>query len=857
MGVSLTESAFVVSGGAAIPLASLFSTNAAGPSPTYLILTGVDIDDYPASASQATGSLTGANGAPLPVFTVSGDSSQRAIEAVFTYQPASGRYYSATFGYFDALTYTASASTDDLMSLSVFTTNDQILAANTKWDPASLYAKAPQDFIGSATLFTDPGYKVVIPSNNPTPASLAGVASGFIGQIWNDKGCWSEAAAIAAEAGAGLPITAAYTGLQGQNQDEWVVVFDGVTGQTGNWQALVRQGDVVSLIESDGVTGHTATCLAGAGATALLVDNADFLGGSNGTIVNAAADGGSNDIIVTPLLASSEFNAVNQSSVVIYRLDAPLVTDLVDAAVINSAAGVALTGLFAASSPDGHAITEWQVYYVNASDSLSVNGSAISALGAQHAIQLASLSGVSLLAGAGSTSDTIELRAFNGSYWGDWQGLDVYAGGTAQPSNASSDAALVSFVASQNEAIRGSAGVGLLNNGMVANGDSVIGEISATLGAGINAVVLDDDMGVYSWNIDNSGQLSLFNGDSGKSVTISGATDILFDGAAQNSDGSFAHLLLVLNGADSEIARFYEAALGRVPDLAGLEYYIHEVNNGLTMSQAAQDFFASPEFTARFGSAASLTDGAYVSLLYQNVLGRTPATSELAFYENALSSSESRLSLFFDFANSQEFINRLNATNGGWLVDTALGGAATSHDLIAAQTVIAQAVTDNYLDTHLIYVGSLIDGQGYNSVGLSITRSGQDVSVTVNRAASGFTLLMSPTDKVANIAVSGATVYADSKGGDQINLVKGASGEQLILAGGGNDVAFASGVSGSATLIGFQPGSDHIDLTAFKFGSYANLLAESSVTGGMIAIAHGPIITLSGVGTLAAGDFLI
>ncbi len=856
MAVSLTESAFVVTGGETVSVGAMFSATPSSLSPTYLILSGVDINEYPASASQITGTLTGANGAVVPFFAVTGDATQRGVEAVFTYQASTGRYYSSAYGYFDQMTYTASASTEDLMSLSVFTTNDRSIATTPHFDPASLAATVPQDFIGSATLYTDKSFSGLVPSV-ATPASLAAVGASFIGKIWNDNGCWGEAAAIAAEAGVGLPVAAGFTGLPGQKMGEWAVVFDGISGQTGNWQSMVRQGDVVGLVDSDGVTGHITTCVAGAGSTALLVDDAYFTDANN-NIVNAANDGNSNDIIVTPLLAPGEFTGVATSSVVIYRLDTPIISDLLPYAAVAAGGTLALTTLFSASSPDGHAIASWQIYDANSADSLSVNGAVAVAHLAGNAVSVSSLSGVSLQAGSGSMMDSIEVRAYNGSYWGDWQSVNVYIGGDAVPTAQSSDLAITDFIAGQNEANRGANGVALLNNGMVANGDSVIGEMTATLGNGVNAVVLNDDITAYSWNIDATGVLHLFDGDTGRNYTISGATDVVFDGAVQDSSGNFAGLLLVLNGPDSEVARFYEAALGRIPDLAGMEYYINQVAGGLSVNTIANDFFASPEFTARFGAMASLSDGAYIDLLYQNVLGRTPAAGELSFYQSALSGGESRLTLFLDFSSSQEFINQLNATNGGWLVDTALGGTATSDDRLIASTVISQAVTNNYLDTNLISPSSLAKGQSYSAGGITITSEGADFSIAVTAATSGFTLLMAPANNAATIAVSGATIDGGSAGGDSITITGTATtNDVLILAGGGNHVIFAANNTGTISIAGFSPGSDHIDLTAFKFGSYAALAADSTISGSQLQIHNGPSITLNGVSNFVAGDFLL
>jgi hypothetical protein len=858
MSITLSQSAFVVGGGAVISLASAFAVTGSSSNPTYLILAGDDINQYPVSASQATGALTGANGATVPFYSLAGDATQRAVDLVFTYQTTSGRYYNSSYGYFDQMSYIASASTDDLINFSLFGTDDPSLRHSGALDPATLANNLPQDFLGSATFFTS--VTTAVPSV-ATPASLAAVAASFIGQVWNDNGCWGEAAAIAAKAGVGLPIAAGFSGLAGQKMGEWTVAFDGVTGQTGDWRSMVRQGDVIGLVDSDGVTGHITTCVAGGGANALLVDDAYFVN-STGAITNPAGDGSANDIIVTPLLAGGEFTGVATASVVIYRLDTPVVADLVSAAVLAPGATLALSTLFSAASPDGHAITEWQVYNIDNGNDFLLGGSPQTAHGAAAALSIASLAALSFGAGAAIGTDALEIRAYNGSYWGDWQALDVTvsaAGAQALPSLPSGDPAITAFIAAQNAATRGSAGVALLNNGIAGGGgDSVIGEMSATLTGGVNAMVLDGDIGAFSWQIDATGALTLFDGNTGGTTSVSGITDLLFDGALQNQNGSYAHLLLILNGPDSEVARFYQAALGRVPDLPGMEYWIDQMAGGLSLTAAAQDFFASPEFTQRFGAAGTLSDDSYITLLYQNVLQRTPAASELAYYATALGSGESRLTLFFDFASSQELINNLSPAKGGWLVDTALGGNASSDFLMSAGTVISQAATDNYLDTSLISPQSVNVGQVIAAGGIALTEiSATSFSITVTSAGPGFTLLMSAADRAASLSVSGAILYSGSGGGDRITLNGSAANDTLVLAGGGNVVAFAANATGSATLSGFAPGSDHIDLTAFKFSSYAALLADATVSGGTLQIHQGPTILLTGLSTPVAADFLL
>ena len=55
----MTTNSFVVSGGQSIGLSSMFSPSTKAGSPAYLVLNGLDRNEYTAGASGATGVLVG------------------------------------------------------------------------------------------------------------------------------------------------------------------------------------------------------------------------------------------------------------------------------------------------------------------------------------------------------------------------------------------------------------------------------------------------------------------------------------------------------------------------------------------------------------------------------------------------------------------------------------------------------------------------------------------------------------------------------------------------------------------------------------------------------------------------------
>jgi hypothetical protein len=418
--ITAIKTAFVATGSTSIGLSQVFAVTAASTNPAYLVLTALDRNEYTAGATGATGSLSG-NGHILSLSGIGFDG--RGAGIVFAYQAASGRYYSSTYGYLDQLTYTSSASLNDVTNLSLFGANDPGLATSYAADAYSMMQLDASGYLGSATIATQPSFTGTVPVQ-ATPNSIATIANSFVGKAWNMDGCWVLASTIAAEAGASLPVQSTAIGLPGQANGEWIVAYNGPAGQSGNWQSLVTAGEIV-VIGTQGGGGHITTCVSGSGGSAMLVDNITYVT-SHGQVVNSARDGSSSDIIVSaPHAASQEWAGVNGSSVVIYELDTPIVRATVPSDTLACRASQGLASLFTATDPAGKAIASWQIYDMASTDFLQLNGATFSDHSAAAALTATSLGSVSLLAGGTITTDTLEVRAFNGSYWGDWQSLLV------------------------------------------------------------------------------------------------------------------------------------------------------------------------------------------------------------------------------------------------------------------------------------------------------------------------------------------------------------------------------------------------------------------------------------------------
>ena len=421
MPITEDRSAFVDTAATTFALSKMFTVTAGSGNPAYLVLTTLDRDEYTAGAGAGTGTLAG-NGRTLGFGAIGGDG--RGAGIVFSYQASSGRYYNSSYGYFDQLSYTSPGSAGDVTDLSVFGTGSLSLANAYAGNAYDMMQVDPAGYLGTAAVVTQANFAGPVPAQ-ATPDQIATTAEGFVGQDWNQDGCWVLCSTIAAEAGAALPMQSTLIGLAGAANGEWIVAFDGPVGQTGNWQAMLKPGEMV-VIGTPGGGGHITTVVSGAGATAMLVDNAVFEG-AGGQVNNPANDGSSSDIVIQPPhLASQEWSGVQADTVVIYQLDTPVVTDTVAADSLSTGTAQSLAALFGATDPAGRVIAEWQVYNGLSSDALVLGGAdETGSMAAATALTVSSLAGRSLLAGGAAGTDTLEARAYNGSYWGDWQSLAV------------------------------------------------------------------------------------------------------------------------------------------------------------------------------------------------------------------------------------------------------------------------------------------------------------------------------------------------------------------------------------------------------------------------------------------------
>jgi hypothetical protein len=119
-----------------------------------------------------------------------------------------------------------------------------------------------------------------------------------------------------------------------------------------------------------------------------------------------------------------------------------------------------------------------------------------------------------------------------------------------------------------------------------------------------------------------------------------------------------------LNTADAQMFRLYNAAFARIPDAAGLRYWISEYTRGLSSYQGiAQSFLNSNEFRAKYGSTN--TNEEFAKTLYSNILGRAPDGSGLSYWVSSLNSGrDTRVGALCGFSESAENKNIFSELTG-------------------------------------------------------------------------------------------------------------------------------------------------------------------------------------------------
>ncbi len=150
-------------------------------------------------------------------------------------------------------------------------------------------------------------------------------------------------------------------------------------------------------------------------------------------------------------------------------------------------------------------------------------------------------------------------------------------------------------------------------------------------------------------------------GGSGQTVHMASGADTIVA-----ADGE---IMLGLNQSTAgTVWHMYQAALAREPDASGFQYWMSQVQNGMSVQDLAHDFMNSSEFQTKYGQ---LTNQQFVDQLYQSVLNRAPDSAGEAYWTDQLNHGVTRDTVLIGFANSTENANATAAhagASGYWVL---------------------------------------------------------------------------------------------------------------------------------------------------------------------------------------------
>lgn len=129
------------------------------------------------------------------------------------------------------------------------------------------------------------------------------------------------------------------------------------------------------------------------------------------------------------------------------------------------------------------------------------------------------------------------------------------------------------------------------------------------------------------------------------------------------------------------ITAAYGSFLGRAPDPGGLAHWLQRMDEGMHVQQLQASFLTSPEYYDRSGGR----DDAWVSALYQDVLARLPAPSEVAGWEQVLDLGASRHHVALGFLYSSEHLATVLEGYYQQLLGRSLDESGRSHWIAALQ----------------------------------------------------------------------------------------------------------------------------------------------------------------------------
>ncbi|WP_439141831.1 DUF4214 domain-containing protein [Pseudooctadecabacter sp.] len=166
----------------------------------------------------------------------------------------------------------------------------------------------------------------------------------------------------------------------------------------------------------------------------------------------------------------------------------------------------------------------------------------------------------------------------------------------------------------------------------------------------MNAVTGDGDDRINGRDADEGlaagrGNDLMFGGGGNDLLSGQQGNDVIF-GDSNGGYGTFV---------SAQVFRIYNAVFGRTPDTEGHQVWMNRLLTGeIEIDDVANAFIGSREFEVTYGSTSTIE---FVTLLYENVLGREPDQTGLDGWVNNINTGMSRAEVVRRFSESQEHVN--------------------------------------------------------------------------------------------------------------------------------------------------------------------------------------------------------
>ena len=341
------------------------------------------------------------------------------------------------------------------------------------------------------------------------------------------------------------------------------------------------------------------------------------------------------------------------------------------------------------------------------------------------------------------------------------------------------------------------------------------------------------------------------------------------------------------NTAGAQVYRIYQATLDRAPDTGGFENWVNVLESGSNNLQGVvSGFVGSAEFQNTYGS---LNNTDFVTLLYNNVLDRTPDEGGLNGWLDAMTNGTSRAQVVTGFSESGEF--RANTSFEASAYTQALDGRAESgfYDDVYR---LYQATLDRAPDAAGLegWSDQLADGRGYTDVAAGFTNSGEFRATYGNLDDGAFInqLYRNVLDREADAGGRQGWLNVINNGGTREDVVRGfaqsgefvsktadpfeaymkAGGGDTLDGGSGNDTLYSGTTADTFVFDASEGGSDIVlqldtwdalQFEGFGYSSATDARAQMLVAGPDVRFAdQGVTITFAGadLATMQEVDYL-